>query len=133
MSSLKCHVERSGWASQNHHFFRSGDITKYYVIEQKGKRIAARISCPFSLLFKQLSKLAGNAYCCGCFFFLAAARAAKKTGSKAIGTATKAIATATELEERVRGVETFCARAGAAARSRLLSTSAFMPANIGNG
>jgi hypothetical protein len=126
MSSLKCHVERSGWASQNHHFFRSGDITKYYVIEQKGKRIAARISCPFSLLFKQLSKLAGNAYCCGCFFFLAAARAAKKTGSKAI-------ANATEREERVRGVETFCARAGAAARSRLLSTSAFMPANIGNG
>jgi hypothetical protein len=75
-------------------------------MEQKGERIAARISCAFSLLFKQLSKLAANAYCCGCFFFLAAARAAKKTGSKASATATKASATATELDEWVRGVET---------------------------
>jgi hypothetical protein len=81
---------------------------KYYVLEQKGERIAAQVSYPFSLLFKQLSKLAGNAYCCGCFFFLAAARTAKKVGIKAIGTATKAIATATpELDEWVRGVETF--------------------------
>jgi hypothetical protein len=76
----------------------------YYVLEQKGERIAARISCPFSPLFKQLSKLAGNAYCCGCFCFLAAARAAKKTGSKAIATATRR---SVELDEWVRGVETF--------------------------
>jgi hypothetical protein len=55
-------------------------------------------------LFKQLFKLAGNAYCCGCFFFLAAACAAKKTGSKAIATATKG---KPELDEWVRGVETF--------------------------
>jgi hypothetical protein len=75
---------------------------KCYVIEQKGERIAARISCPFSLLFKQLSKLAGNAYCCGCFFFLAAARMAKNMGIKAIGTAAKAIGTAADLDEWVR-------------------------------
>jgi hypothetical protein len=53
-------------------------------------------------LFKQLSKLAGKAYCCGCFFFLAAARMAKNMGIKAIGTAAKAIGTAADLDEWMR-------------------------------
>jgi hypothetical protein len=84
------------------YFGQSASGIKYYVIEQKGERIAARISCPFSLLFKQLSKLASKAYCCGCFFFLAAARMAKNMGIKAIGTAAKAIGTAADLDEWVR-------------------------------